>query len=143
MIIAIVAGVVILGLALGLGLGLTRKNRQGGIGTTSTATTGSTAGGAVVPWPQEESDIEVDPSVTFGTFPESGFRYMLMNNGEPPDKLALRLHVDAGSLHEDDDQRGLVRSLYILHFSFAASPSYCVPDVRVLDILSATDQHLT
>lgn len=61
-------------------------------------------------WPQDASDLEPDPSVTFGQL-ENGVRWAFLPNTEPPGRLSLRLYVNAGSLMEREDQRGLA------HFS--------------------------
>ena len=35
----------------------------------------------------------------------------VMQNAEPPNQLALRMHVNVGSYQEEDDQRGLAHFL--------------------------------
>jgi zinc protease len=67
-------------------------------------------------WPQEISDIAADPSAVFGTL-ENGMRYMILPNAEPPNRLSLRLHIAAGSLMEEDDQRGLAHFLEHMVFN--------------------------
>lgn len=67
-------------------------------------------------WPQEESDIPVDPQAVFGTL-SNGFRYMILPNAEPPNRLSVRLHISAGSLMEDDDQQGLAHFLEHMVFN--------------------------
>lgn len=67
-------------------------------------------------WPQEESDIQADPAAVFGTL-ENGMRYMILPNPEPPNRLSLRLHIAAGSLMEEDDQRGLAHFLEHMVFN--------------------------
>ena len=42
-----------------------------------------------------------------------------MPNKEPPEKVSLRLYVDAGSLMEEDDQRGLAH--FLEHMAFNRS----------------------
>ncbi|MDP4846728.1 MAG: insulinase family protein [Akkermansiaceae bacterium] len=68
------------------------------------------------PWPSEASDIPADPKAIFGNLP-NGFRYMILPNDEPPNRLSVRLHIDAGSLMEDDDQRGLAHFLEHMVFN--------------------------
>lgn len=57
-------------------------------------------------WPQQGSDLPADPDVRYGTLP-NGMRYALRRNATPPGNASLRLRIDAGSLHEAEDQRGL------------------------------------
>jgi zinc protease len=68
------------------------------------------------PWPQESSDIPVDPKVVYGTL-ENGMRYIICKNPLPPKRVSMRLHVDAGSLNEADDQRGLAHFLEHMVFN--------------------------
>ncbi|MBV9884108.1 MAG: insulinase family protein [Sphingomonadaceae bacterium] len=73
---------------------------------------------AAAPWPQTGSDVPVDPDVRFGTLP-NGMRYVLRHNATPPHQVSLRLRIDAGSLEEQDDQRGLAH--FIEHMAFNGS----------------------
>ncbi len=66
-------------------------------------------------WAHETSDLSADPNVTWGKL-ENGFRYAMMPNTEPPDRVSLRLYVKAGSLMEKDDQRGLAH--FLEHMAF-------------------------
>lgn len=78
-------------------------------------------------WPQEDSDIAVDPKVEFGTL-KNGMRFAIRRNAEPPGRVSLRLHVAAGSLNEADDQRGLAH--FLEHMLFNGSRNF--PDVENL-----------
>lgn len=66
-------------------------------------------------WPYEASDLPADPDIRFGTLP-NGMRYAILKNRTPPGAASLRLRIDAGSLHEQDDQRGLAH--FIEHMVF-------------------------
>lgn len=66
-------------------------------------------------WPQEQSNLPPDPAITWGKL-NNGFRYAIMPNDEPPGQVSLKLYVDAGSLMEDEDQRGLAH--FLEHMSF-------------------------
>jgi zinc protease len=66
-------------------------------------------------WPHDGSDLAPDPSLTFGKLP-NGFRYVLMKNTTPRDRVSMHLNVQAGSLHESDDQQGLAHFLEHLLF---------------------------
>jgi zinc protease len=70
------------------------------------------------PWPQTASDLPADPDVRYGILP-NGMRYALRHNATPPHQTSLRLRIDAGSLEEQDDQRGLAH--FIEHMAFNGS----------------------
>jgi zinc protease len=53
--------------------------------------------------------------VTVGTLP-NGLRYYVRPNAKPPKRAELRLVVKAGSVLEDDDQRGLAH--FVEHMEF-------------------------
>ena len=81
-------------------------------------------------WPQATSDVAPDPAIRFGTLP-NGMRYALMHNQTPPGQASLRLRVDAGSLMEEGDQRGLAH--FIEHMAFNGTTN--VPEGELLPIL--------
>ncbi|HEV2815646.1 MAG TPA: insulinase family protein [Allosphingosinicella sp.] len=70
---------------------------------------------AAEPWPQARSDLPADPDVRFGILP-NGMRYAIRRNATPPNQTSLRLRIDAGSLQEAEDQRGLAH--FIEHMAF-------------------------
>jgi zinc protease len=76
---------------------------------------------AAQPFPQAESDLPPDPAARFGTLP-NGLRYVIMPNHEPKDRASLRLLVQAGSLNERGDQRGLAH--FLEHLAFNGSSHY-------------------
>ncbi|MGJ8638341.1 MAG: M16 family metallopeptidase [Opitutaceae bacterium] len=78
-------------------------------------------------WTHNHSDIAVDPDVHFGAL-ENGLRYIILPNGEPPDRISLRLHVASGSLDEAEDQRGLAH--FLEHMVFNGSRNF--PNVEEL-----------
>jgi hypothetical protein len=57
----------------------------------------------------------VDPAVTVGTLP-NGLRYYIRVNHRPAKRAELRLVVNAGSVIEDPDQRGLAH--FAEHMAF-------------------------
>jgi zinc protease len=69
-------------------------------------------------WPQSASDLPADRDVRYGTLP-NGMRYALRHNATPPHQTSLRLRIDAGSLEEQDNQRGLAH--FIEHMAFNGS----------------------
>ncbi len=72
-------------------------------------------------WPHEVSELKPDPALKFGRFP-NGFRYVLMENHEPQNRVGLYLNIQAGSLHETDEQRGLAH--YLEHMVFNGSTHF-------------------
>ncbi len=66
-------------------------------------------------WPHEKSDLIPDPAVKFGTL-NNGFRYVLLNNTEPKDRVSVHLEVQAGSMSEEDHEQGLAHFLEHLLF---------------------------
>ncbi len=59
--------------------------------------------------------IPVDPSVLSGVLP-NGLTWYTEHQEEPKDRLVLRLVVDAGSILEDEDQRGIAH--LVEHMAF-------------------------
>ncbi|WP_205679360.1 M16 family metallopeptidase [Brevundimonas lutea] len=81
-------------------------------------------------WPQATSDLPADEAVRFGTLP-NGMRYALMANDTPPGQASLRLRIDAGSLHEGEDQLGLAH--FTEHMLFNGTEE--IPENDLLRIL--------
>jgi zinc protease len=72
---------------------------------------------AVTPAPARlDQPLPVDPAVQIGTLP-NGITYYIRKNGRPENRVALRLAVKAGSVLEDDDQRGLAHFLEHMNFN--------------------------
>ena len=78
---------------------------------------------ADVPWLYEGSDVPIDKSWTFGKL-ENGLRYAVKNNQVPAGQVSIRVRIDAGALHEEDDEQGLAHLLE--HLAFRGSEF--VPD---------------
>jgi predicted Zn-dependent peptidase len=80
----------------------------------STATTQSpaTSGAATVPL---NAPIPFDSQVTTGQF-SNGLRYYIRKNKKPEQRAELRLVVNAGSILEETDQRGLAH--FVEHMAF-------------------------
>jgi zinc protease len=76
---------------------------------------------AAIPFPQESSDLKMDPTALFGTLP-NGLRYVVRANKEPKERASLRLLVEAGAVHEKDDQQGLAH--FLEHMAFNGSEHY-------------------
>ena len=67
------------------------------------------------PWAHEKSDVPADPSIRFGTLP-NGVRYAIKRNTTPPGQASVWLRIDAGSLMEKPNQRGLAH--FMEHMAF-------------------------
>ena len=61
-------------------------------------------------------EIPFNPEVKKGVL-ENGLTYYIKNNGKPEDKVELRLVVNAGSILEDEDQRGLAHFMEHMNFN--------------------------
>src|SRR5687767_8256028 len=70
--------------------------------------------------------IPVDPLITVGTLP-NGFRYYIRENRLPQARAELRLAVNAGSVLEDEDQRGLAH--FVEHMAFNGTLHFPRQDV--------------
>ena len=62
-----------------------------------------------------------DSAVTIGTLP-NGLTYYVRANGWPEKRVELRLAIRAGSLNEDEDQRGLAH--FVEHMAFNGSENF-------------------
>ncbi len=72
-------------------------------------------------WPHEETDLLPDSHVLYGKL-ENGFRYVVMKNREPKDRVSLHLNVQAGSAHETNDELGLAH--FLEHMLFTGSTHF-------------------
>jgi len=70
--------------------------------------------------------IAVDPQVRVGRLP-NGLQYFVRANAVPKGRAELRLVVNAGSVLEDDDQRGLAH--FVEHMSFNGTRNFPGQDV--------------
>ena len=71
--------------------------------------------GDEVPWLYRGSNIPVDDEWLFGEM-KNGLRYAVRQNGVPPGQVSIRVRIDAGSLHERDDEQGYAHLLEHLLF---------------------------
>jgi len=65
--------------------------------------------------------VPLDPQITVGKLP-NGLRYYLKTNRKPEKRAELRLVVNAGSVLEDDNQRGLAH--FVEHMAFNGTQHY-------------------
>ena len=80
--------------------------------------------------------IPVDPRITVGTL-SNGMRYYIRANKQPQDRAEIRLVVNAGSVLEDDDQRGLAH--FVEHMAFNGTRHF--PKQDVIAFLQSTGMH--
>ncbi|MDX2191806.1 MAG: insulinase family protein [Gemmatimonadales bacterium] len=82
---------------------------------------------AVATAPAADGDsLPFDPAVVRGTLP-NGLRYYLRRNSLPEQRVDLRLVVNAGSVLEDEDQRGLAH--FVEHMAFNGTRRYAKNDL--------------
>lgn len=72
-------------------------------------------------WPHEQSDLLPDPQAMFGHL-DNGFRFVLLPNGKPKDRTSLHLVIQAGSLNERDEERGIAH--FLEHMLFNGSTHF-------------------
>ena len=77
--------------------------------------------------------IPVESSITVATLP-NGLRYYVRANKEPRNRAELRLVVKAGSILEDDDQRGLAH--FVEHMGFNGTKNF--PHEDLVKFLQST-----
>jgi zinc protease len=79
-----------------------------------------------------DQKLPVDPRITVGRLP-NGLRYWIRVNKEPRNRAELRLVVNAGSVLEDEDQRGLAH--VVEHLAFNGSAHF--PQQRLVDFMQS------
>ena len=77
------------------------------------------------PWIYRGTDIPIDQEWLFGEMP-NGVRYAVRRNGAPPGQVALRVRIDAGSLHENDSELGFAH--LIEHLTFRESKYFGISE---------------
>ena len=70
--------------------------------------------------------LAFDPAVRTGVL-ANGLRYYVRANTEPEGRAELRLAVNAGSVLEDDDQRGLAH--FVEHMAFNGTERFAEPEL--------------
>src|SRR5919106_130578 len=71
--------------------------------------------------PAATTTLPLDPAVTTATLP-NGLTYYIRKNERPDDRVLLRLAVKAGSIDEEEDQRGLAH--FLEHMAFNGSRNF-------------------
>jgi zinc protease len=72
-------------------------------------------------WLYRGSDIPRDEAWTFGTLP-NGVRYAVRQNALPDEQVSIRVRIDAGSLNEEDHQRGWAH--FVEHMAFRGTEGF-------------------
>jgi zinc protease len=73
-----------------------------------------------------DGPLPFDPSVTQGVLP-NGMRYYIRENHKPEKRAELRLVVNAGSVLEDEDQRGLAHM--VEHMAFRGTKRFAKNEI--------------
>ncbi|MCV0382145.1 MAG: insulinase family protein [Erythrobacter sp.] len=96
--------------------------------------------GDETPWIYEGSDVPRDPEWQFGEM-KNGLRYAVRQNGVPPDQVSIRVRIDAGSLHEQDSERGFAHLLEHMLFreSKYLGPGEAIPTWQRLGATFGSD----
>jgi len=68
-----------------------------------------------------KAELSFDPSVKRGKL-LNGMSYWIRKHNRPEGKIGMYLHIDSGSLNEDDDQRGLAH--FLEHMAFNGSKNF-------------------
>jgi zinc protease len=66
-------------------------------------------------WPHMAADLAWDPDVIYRELP-NGFRYIMMQNNRPEQRVSMHLFVPAGAMHESESERGVAHFLEHLLF---------------------------
>ncbi|RQO38404.1 peptidase M16 [Chryseobacterium sp. KBW03] len=77
-------------------------------------------------------NIPVDPSVKIGTL-SNGMKYYIKKNVLPEKKVEFRLAINAGSILEDENQRGVAH--FMEHMNFNGTKNF--PDNKLVDFLQS------
>ena len=96
------------------------------------------------PWIYRGTDIPVDEKWLFGELP-NGVRYAVRQNDVPPCQMSLRVRIDAGSLYEQDSERGFAHLLEHMVFreSSTFGPGEAIPHFQRLGASFGFDTNAT
>jgi zinc protease len=111
------ASLLVLLIALVVGCGTTQPQQEPG-----TAPAAAPAPSAA----PSTADIPLDPAVTSGVL-DNGLTYYIRQHDEPQQRAELRLVINAGSVLEDDDQRGLAH--FVEHMCFNGTENFAKQEI--------------
>ena len=80
----------------------------------------------VEPETEVEEPLDFDPLVVRGTL-SNGMSYHIRHNEEPRDRAQISLAVKAGSVHEEEDQRGLAH--FVEHMAFNGTERFAKQEI--------------
>ncbi|MDH4319458.1 MAG: insulinase family protein, partial [Desulfobulbaceae bacterium] len=72
-------------------------------------------------WSHPGSDLAPDKDIHYGRL-ANGMGYVVMENREPLNRVAMHLYIKSGSLNEEDDQRGLGH--FVEHMLFNGTTNF-------------------
>ena len=81
---------------------------------------------ATPPEPEADAPLAFDPSVVRGTL-SNGLSYYIKHNEEPRDRAHIALVVKAGSIHEEENQRGLAH--FVEHMAFNGTERFAKQEI--------------
>jgi zinc protease len=81
-------------------------------------------------WAFDASDIPVDPAYRFGRL-DNGMRYVIRQNATPKGTALVRMEIAAGSLDEEENERGFAH--FVEHMAFNGSTN--VPEGEMVKLL--------
>jgi len=81
-------------------------------------------------WARERSDLPHDQDYLLGQLP-NGMKYLILPNQTPPNQVAMRLLIDAGSMQERPGEEGVAH--FLEHLAFRGTKLY--PDGKVQEVL--------
>src|SRR5438128_731935 len=76
--------------------------------------------------------VPVDPQITVGMLP-NGLRYYIRANRQPAGRAEIRFAVNAGSVLEDEDQRGLAH--FVEHMAFNGTTHF--PGLDIVNFMQS------
>ena len=79
-----------------------------------------------IPEPEVDASLAFDPLVVRGTL-SNGLSYYIRHNEEPRDRAHISLAVRAGSVHEEEHQRGLAH--YVEHMAFNGTERFAKQEI--------------
>ncbi|MGW8325297.1 MAG: M16 family metallopeptidase, partial [Desulfobacterales bacterium] len=72
-------------------------------------------------WSYNEKDLHPDPALVIKKL-SNGFKYILLKNQHPKNRVGMHLYVQAGSIYETDSQQGLAH--FLEHMLFNGSTHF-------------------
>ena len=79
-----------------------------------------------IPEPEVDAPLAFDPSVLRGTL-SNGLTYYIRHNEEPRGRAKIALSVKAGSVHEEENQRGLAH--LVEHMAFNGTERFAKQEI--------------